>query len=72
MEQVWGLGEGFANTNNHRVVVFNQITEAFNQVSYPVYHSPYGLCLDKESSLLFVADYGEKRYKKLCVVTSRH
>jgi DNA-binding beta-propeller fold protein YncE len=56
-----------ADTNNHRVVVFDQETgahirnigsqgEALGQLS-----SPYGVCIDAKTSMLYVADYDNHR-----------
>jgi DNA-binding beta-propeller fold protein YncE len=56
-----------ADTNNHRVVVFDQMSgvhvrtigsqgERFGQLS-----SPYGVCIDRSTGSLFVADYDNHR-----------
>jgi hypothetical protein len=56
-----------ADTNNHRIAVFNHITGVFireisSQGSLAGYlSSPYGVCVDLSTGWLFVADYDNNR-----------
>jgi len=56
-----------ADTNNHRIVVFNHVTGGHIRVigsegsSAGYLSSPYGVCVDIVAGLLFVADYDNNR-----------
>eukprot|EP01035_Chromulina_nebulosa_P020833 gene20833-27001_t len=56
-----------ADTNNHRIVVFNHFTGIHvrnigSQGALAGYlNSPYGVCVNKASGLLYVADYDNNR-----------
>lgn len=61
-------GELFvADTNNHRVSVFDQVTGVYlrsigsHGTGYGQLASPYGVCVDKVKSQVFVADYENHR-----------
>ena len=67
-----------ADTNNHRVVVFNRITGGHvrnisSQGTVPgCLYSPYGVCVDLYTNILYVADYDNHRIQTFNKETGEH